>query len=59
MTLWVRWKKRILPLIELDPEDEKHAQDLDDGSTRDNYLRVEMPFNSLMISFLMPVVSMI
>ena len=59
MTLWVRWKKRILPLIELDLEDEKHAQDLDDGSTRDNYLRVEMPFNSLMISFLMPVVSMI
>ena len=51
MTLWVRWKKRILPLIELDPEDEKHAQDLDDGSTRDNYLRVEMPFNSLMTEF--------
>ena len=21
MTLWVRWKKRIMPLIELDPED--------------------------------------
>ena len=28
MTLWVRWKKRIMPLIELDPEDAKNAQDL-------------------------------
>ena len=25
MTLWVRWKERIMPLIELDPEDAKNA----------------------------------
>ena len=33
MTLWVRWKKRIMLLIELDPKDAKNAQDLDDGTT--------------------------
>ena len=38
------------PLIELDPEDIKNAQELDDG-TDDNYIRVEMPFNSLMTEF--------
>ena len=38
-------------LIELDPEDAKKAQDLDDGITGDNYIRVEMPFNSLMAEF--------
>ena len=27
MTLWVRWKKSIEPLIELDPENLKDAQD--------------------------------
>ena len=27
MTLWVRWKKFIEPLIELDPENLKDAQD--------------------------------
>ena len=47
MTLWIRWKKHIMPLIELDPEYAKNAQDLDDGVTGDNYIRVEMPFNSL------------
>ena len=36
MSLWVRWKKRIMPLIELDPEDVTNAQDLDDGITGDN-----------------------
>ena len=51
MTLWVRWKKRIMPLIELDPKDAKNAQDLDDGITGNNYIRVEMPFNSLMTEF--------
>ena len=51
MTLWVRWKKRIMPLIKLDPEDAKNAQDLDDGTTGDNYIRVEMPFNSFMTEF--------
>ena len=51
MTLWVRWKKRIMPLIKLDPEDAKNAQDLDDGTTGDNYIRVEMPFNRFMTEF--------
>ena len=40
MTLWVRWKKRIMPLIELGSEDAKNAQNLDDGITGDNYIRV-------------------
>ena len=35
-------KKPIMPLIELDPEDAKNAQDVD-GITGDNYIRVEMP----------------
>ena len=48
MNLWVRWKKFIMPLIELGPEYAKNAQDLDHGITGDNYIRVEMPFNSLM-----------
>ena len=51
MTLWVIWKKRIMPLIELDPEDAKNAQDLDDGTTGDNYIRAEMPFNRLLTEF--------
>ena len=50
MTLWVKCKKPIVPLIELDPEDAKNAQDVD-GITGDNYIRVEMPFNSLMTEF--------
>ena len=40
-----------MPLIELDPEDAKNAQDLDDVTTRDNYIRVEIPFNSLITEF--------
>ena len=51
MTLWVIWKKPIMPLIELDPEDARNAQELDDGITGDNYIRVQMPFNSLMTEF--------
>ena len=51
MTLWVRWKKPIMPLFELDPEDAKNAPDLDDAITGDNYIRIEMPFNSLMTQF--------
>ena len=57
MTLWVRWKKPIMPLIELDPEDAKNAQDVD-GMTGDKCIRVEMPFNSLM-GLLRVVISMI
>ena len=51
MNLWVRRKKRIMPLIELDPEDAKNAQNPDDGTTGDNYIRVKMPFNHLMTEF--------
>ena len=40
-----------MPLIELDPEDAKNARDLDDGTSGDNYIRNEMPFNSLMTEF--------
>ena len=36
MTLWIIWKKPIMPLIELDPEDAKNAQGLDDAITGDN-----------------------
>ena len=37
MTSWVVWKKPIKLLIELDPEDAKNAQGLDDGTTGDIY----------------------
>ena len=42
MTLWVRWKKTIT----LGSEDVGDAQDVE-GNTGDDYIRVEMPFNSL------------
>ena len=57
MTLWVRWKKPVKLATTLDPEDVKNAQDVD-GSTGDNYIRVEMPFNSL-VSFVRVVISTI
>ena len=28
MNLWVKWKKRIIPLVELDPEDAKKSSGL-------------------------------
>ena len=43
LTLWVRWKKSVklaITLVSKDVEDIK-------GSTGDNYIRVNMPFNSL------------
>ena len=40
-----------MALIELDPEDAKNAQDLDDDTTGDNYIRVETTFNSRMTEF--------
>ena len=46
MTLWVRWKKPIMPLIELGPEHAENAQDID-GNTGDNCIRMEMPFNRI------------
>ena len=50
MILWVIWKKPIESLIELDPEDAENAQDID-SNTGDNYIRVDLPFNSLMTEF--------
>ena len=40
-----------MPLIELDPEDAKNAQNLDDGTFGDNNIKIEIPFNSLMTVF--------
>ena len=37
MTLWVRWKKPIMPLNELDLEDAENAQEIE-GNTGDNYI---------------------
>ena len=52
MTLWVIWKKAIKLLVDLDPEDAKNASDI-------YYEKIEMPFNSVMMEFLMPVTPMI
>ena len=46
MTLWVIWKKPIMPLIELGPEDVKNAQELEEARTGDNYIRTEMPLTA-------------
>ena len=51
MALWVRWKKPVKLTITLDPEDIEGVQDTG-GNTGDNYISVEMPFNSLMTGFL-------
>ena len=49
MILWIIWKKPMeWPLIELNPEDAKNAHELDDVITGVNYIKVEMPFNSIM-----------
>ena len=50
MTIWVRWKKPIMPLLELGTEDAENAQEIN-GNTGDNCIKVEMPFNSLMTEF--------
>ena len=50
MTLWVRWKKPVKLAITLDPEDVEGVQGIR-GNTGDDYIRVEMSFNSLMIEF--------
>ena len=50
MTLWVRWKKPVKLAIALDPEDVEGVQDIG-GNTSDKYIRVEMPFNSMMTEF--------
>ena len=50
MTLWVRWKKPVKLAITLDPEDVKGAQDIG-SNIGNNYIKVEMLFNSLMAEF--------
>ena len=50
MTLWVRRNKPVKLAVTLDPEDVKGAQDVSDNIC-DNYIRVEIPFNSLMMEF--------
>ena len=50
MTLWVKWKKP-LPKLAFTPdaEDLEGAEDI--KGTGDQYIRIEMPFNSLMTVF--------
>ena len=50
ITLWIVWKKPIKLLIDLGPENLEDVQVLNDGIV-DNYIRIEMPFNSLMTEF--------
>ena len=51
MALWVRSKKPVKLAITLDPEDVEGVQDTG-GNTGDNYISLQMPFNSLMTGFL-------
>ena len=50
ITLWIVWKKPIKLLIDLGPENLEDVQVLNDGIV-DNYIRIEVPFNSLMTEF--------
>lgn len=50
MTLWVEWKTPVKSTIMLDPEDVEGAQYIR-SNTGDNYIKVEMPFNSSMNTF--------
>ena len=50
MTLWVKWKKPLpKPAFTPDAEDLEGAEDIE--GTGDQYIRIEMPFNSLMTEF--------
>ena len=50
MTLWVKWKKPLpKPAFTPDAEDLEGAEDIE--VTGDQYIRIEMPFNSLMTEF--------
>ena len=46
ITLWVRWKKPVKSFIWLETQDLESAQDIDD-KTSNKYIKIEMPFNSL------------
>ena len=48
--LWVRWKKPVKSAFTLDSEDVDGDQDKGSNAC-DNYIRVEMPFNSLIAEF--------
>ena len=50
MTLQVRGKKPLKSVIALNTEDVKNAQYIG-NNTGDNCIKVEMPFNNLMIPF--------
>ena len=50
MSLLVWWKKPIKPLTELNPEDVENAEDMD-CNVGDSYIKVELPFNSVMAKF--------
>ena len=50
MTLWVKWKKALpRPAFTTDAEDLEGAEDIE--GTGDQYIRIDMPFNSLMTEF--------
>ena len=50
MTLWLRSKKPVKSAITLDLENVESAKNIVDN-TGDNYIRVEMPFKSLITEF--------
>ena len=47
VTVWLRWKKSVKLAFTLDPKHVEGAQDIE-GNTGDNYIKVEMPFDTLM-----------
>ena len=47
VSLWVRWKKYVKLAITLDLKHVEGGQDIE-GNTGDNYIKVEMPFDTLM-----------
>ena len=50
MTLQVGWKKSVKLAITLDSEDVEDIWDVA-GNTGDKYMKIQKPFNSLMIDF--------
>ena len=54
MTKFVRWKKLVILAITLDLKDGEDVEDVQDteNNTDDKYIRVEVPFFSLITEFL-------
>lgn len=50
LTLWVRWEKPVNSVITFDLEDDKNTQNKE-IIKGNNYIKVEMPFNSLTTEF--------